>query len=141
MTFVDKVEALRFEITYPTSLARLIAVQFDEHTIRVKTTARMALDWNQRFSWSDIEEACCVAGGYGSGQILFLGLRGRDEPARVLLDSPGADRLFEQLVQRGVLAAAARRERHPSAQARIGMWCPPPDEPADALRMLKPGPG
>jgi len=134
MTFVDKVEALRQEIIYPKSLARLITVQFDDHSVRVRTTARVGLDWNQRFAWSSITRACCVFGGSDSASILFLDLRDRAEPARVLLDSPGAEDFFSGLVDRGIFPIAVRPNRRPPATAQIGLHCPPPRDYHDALR-------
>jgi hypothetical protein len=134
MTFVDKVEALRQEIIYPKALAQFISVQCDEHSIRVKTSARLGLDWNQRFSWSTIVGACCVFGSNGKANILFLDLRDRSEPGRVLLDSPGAEDFFSQLLDHGIFPIAVREERPQVAQ--IGLRSPASDVPGDALKVV-----
>lgn len=133
MDFVNKVEAQRLEIRYPKHLAQLLSVQFDEHSVRVRATATSGLRWNQRFAWCDVASACYVHGEPGSGNILFVDLRDRGEPARVPMHAPGAEDFYSQLISRGIFPFVARRGRGEAAVAQR-LHAPLPERAAPAAQ-------
>lgn len=103
MNFFDKAEALSLETDLPVQLERLISVEADEHSVRIRTTARAGLRWNQRFAWRDIAAACRVHSGDGSqADLLFLDLYDRPEPGRLPMRAPGAEDFYRRLIGRGI---------------------------------------
>ena len=105
MNFLDAVEALSLEAVYPKGMAQLVSVYCDQFGVRIRTNARLALRWNQRFSWAEIDGACRVQGGGDLMDVLFIDLRDR-EPARMPMQAFGAEEFCLQLLGRGVPLAA-----------------------------------
>ncbi|WKE64034.1 hypothetical protein PVT67_10010 [Gallaecimonas kandeliae] len=119
-------ETLRawWESRKPRPLNELLAVEFDERTVHVKVLARLESGWNQSFQWSDVERVCFKDGGMTSSDILFIYVKGRDEPVPVLLEAQGGSQFLGALTKRALFPEHVWRKAMGETDGALHCWPP-----------------
>ena len=83
-------------------LAELLAVDFDESTVRVRVLAEFGSAWNQECRWDEITRVCFRDGGLRRSDEILLDVRGRSKPVLVLTEAAGGPAFVAAIGQRGL---------------------------------------
>jgi hypothetical protein len=105
-------------------LDAMLAVEWDEKTVRVRVLEELPDFWNQEIEWADIRRVCFKDEGVFSSDIIFLELVGRERPAFVLTEARQGTAFVGELVRRGLFSTDALNRA--VAMTNGGMVCWPP---------------
>jgi hypothetical protein len=110
----------------PKNISKSLSVDWDDTIVTVRVLDNLDTDWNQEFKWSDITRVCFKDEGIPASDILFLEIRGQDQPATVLTEARRGTEFFAELVKRGFFPDGVLQKAITSSTG--GLYCWPPNE-------------
>lgn len=86
----------------PLPVNKMMAVEYDDTTVRVKVLKRLEPEWNQTFRWIDVVHTCFRDGGISEPDMLLIYVHKRDQPVVVMMEAEGAAELLRALKSLGL---------------------------------------
>jgi len=105
-------------------MSERLAVEFDDHQVRVSVLADLEATWNQTFYWSNIRRVCFQDGGVSSSDIIYVSLKEPDKVMVVPTEAKGGPAFVGALCDRGLFPEAIWRKALGDTSG--GMHCWPP---------------
>jgi hypothetical protein len=105
-------------------LSSLLAIDWDETTVRVRVLDELEPFWNQEFRWPDITRVCFKDEGVFRSDIVFLEIDGRDKPVYILTEAQQGPEFMGQLVGRGLIPPDIFKKAVTSSEGSMYCWPP-----------------
>ena len=105
-------------------VSSLLAIDWDETTVRVRVLDKLEPFWNQEFRWADITRVCFKDEGVFASDIVFLEVAGRDKPVCILTEGRQGPDFMAELFGRGLFPWDVLKKAVSSTNG--GMICWPP---------------
>jgi hypothetical protein len=102
----------------------LLAVDWDETTVRIRVLDKLEPFWNQEFRWPDITRVCFKDEGVFASDIVFLEVAGHDNPVCILTEARQGPDFMAELFGRGLFPWDVLKKAVSSTNG--GMICWPP---------------
>jgi len=102
----------------------LLAVDWDETTVRVQVLDQLEPFWNQEFRWADVTRVCFKDEGLFASDILFLEVAGREYPICILTEARQGPEFVGQLAGRGLLPLDVVKKAAGCTNGRMICWPP-----------------
>jgi hypothetical protein len=103
-------------------LDRLLAVEFDDHEIRVRVLEDLDPSWNQTFEWSNIRRVCFKDGGMWSSDVVYVSMRHPDIVHAVPTEARGGHEFFGALCDKDLFPEAVRRRAVGDTTGGLHCW-------------------
>src|SRR5262245_42971815 len=108
-------------------VSSLLAIDWDETSVRVCVLDELEPFWNQEFRWADVTRVCFKDEGIYASDILFLEVAGRENPICILTEARDGPAFIGQLVVRGLFPEHVFKKALGCSNG--GMICWPSREP------------